>query len=77
MERQWTFEQHQQELQAVLDIENIAEIHFTNEPFFRLKGYTILYILKTQQKQAVIKELIKHQQVVGYNSRVPSYSCKR
>lgn len=70
--------QHQQELQAILDIENIdicliSETHFTRESFIKFKGYKVYHTIHPGNtakggSAIVIKDSIKHHQEMGYKT---------
>lgn len=70
--------QHQQELQAVLDIEKIdicliSETHFTNESYIRFKGYKVYHTTHPQNaarggSAVIIRDVIMHHEELGYRT---------
>lgn len=69
---------HQQELQAVLDIDNvdvclIAETHFTNQSFIKFKGYKVYHTIHPDNdakggSAVIIKDNILHHVEIEYRT---------
>lgn len=70
--------QHQQELQAVLNIEKIdicliAETHFTRESYIKIKGFKVYHTIHPDNaakggSAIIIKESISHHQEMSYQT---------
>lgn len=70
--------QHQQELQAILDIEKIdvcliSETHFTKETYIKFKGFKVYHTIHPDNaakggSAIIIKESILHHQEMGYQT---------
>lgn len=70
--------QHQQELQAILDIEKIdvcliSETHFTKESYVKFKGYLVYHTIHPENaakggSAIIIKQTIPHHQEIGWQT---------